>query len=140
MTGELTGADLLDAGVAAAAGAAGPACRAAVEAGPRVGVAGGRGVRPWRFWLAGEPTARSTVRGCGGGGQAAGDGATPRLTGRVGVVTGAGRGLGREIARGLAAEGMALLALSRTGSEVARSPTRSARRTATPVLAAWAST
>jgi 3-oxoacyl-[acyl-carrier protein] reductase len=40
------------------------------------------------------------------------------LEGRVGVVTGAGRGIGREIARGLAAEGMSLLLLSRTGSEV----------------------
>lgn len=41
-----------------------------------------------------------------------------RLTGRIGVVTGAGRGLGREIATTLAAEGMSLLLLSRTGSEV----------------------
>ncbi len=41
-----------------------------------------------------------------------------RLTGRIGVVTGAGRGLGKEIATGLAAEGMSLLLLSRTGSEV----------------------
>ncbi|MCW2599631.1 MAG: 3-oxoacyl-ACP reductase [Frankiales bacterium] len=43
---------------------------------------------------------------------------TARLTGRVGVVTGAGRGLGREIATALAAEGMSLLLLSRTGAEV----------------------
>jgi short-subunit dehydrogenase len=41
-----------------------------------------------------------------------------RLTGHIGVVTGAGRGLGREIATALAAEGMSLLLLSRTGSEV----------------------
>ena len=41
-----------------------------------------------------------------------------RLTGRIGVVTGAGRGLGREIATALAAEGMSLLVLSRTGTEV----------------------
>ncbi len=41
-----------------------------------------------------------------------------RLTGRIGVVTGAGRGLGREIAITLAAEGMSLLLLARTGSEV----------------------
>lgn len=41
-----------------------------------------------------------------------------KLTGRIGVVTGAGRGLGREIAIGLAAEGMSLLLLSRTGTEV----------------------
>lgn len=41
-----------------------------------------------------------------------------RLHGRVGVVTGAGRGLGREIARALAAEGMSLMLLARTGSEV----------------------
>jgi 3-oxoacyl-[acyl-carrier protein] reductase len=40
------------------------------------------------------------------------------LTGRVGVVSGAGRGIGREIATALAAEGMSLLLLSRTGSEV----------------------
>jgi 3-oxoacyl-[acyl-carrier protein] reductase len=41
-----------------------------------------------------------------------------RLSGQVGVVTGAGRGLGREIAAALAAEGMSLLLLSRTGAEV----------------------
>lgn len=41
-----------------------------------------------------------------------------RLTGRVGVVTGAGRGLGREIATALASEGMSLLLLARTGAEV----------------------
>jgi len=40
------------------------------------------------------------------------------LEGQIGVVTGAGRGIGREIARGLAAEGMWLLLLSRTGSQV----------------------
>jgi NAD(P)-dependent dehydrogenase (short-subunit alcohol dehydrogenase family) len=40
------------------------------------------------------------------------------LTGRIGVVTGAGRGIGREIAVALAAEGMSLAVLSRTGSEV----------------------
>ena len=43
---------------------------------------------------------------------------TARLTGQIGVVTGAGRGLGREIATALAAEGMSLLVLSRTGVEV----------------------
>ncbi|MEO6205136.1 MAG: SDR family NAD(P)-dependent oxidoreductase [Mycobacteriales bacterium] len=41
-----------------------------------------------------------------------------RLRGRIGVVTGAGRGLGREIALALAAEGMSLGLLARTGSEV----------------------
>jgi short-subunit dehydrogenase len=41
-----------------------------------------------------------------------------RLTGRIGVVTGAGRGLGREIATALAAEGMSLLLLARTGAQV----------------------
>lgn len=41
-----------------------------------------------------------------------------RLHGRVGVVTGAGRGLGREIATALATEGMDLLLLARTGSQV----------------------
>lgn len=41
-----------------------------------------------------------------------------QLTGRVGVVTGAGRGIGREIATALAAEGMSLALLARTGAEV----------------------
>lgn len=43
---------------------------------------------------------------------------TDRLRGRVGVVSGAGRGLGREIAAALAAEGMSLLLLSRTSAQV----------------------
>lgn len=44
--------------------------------------------------------------------------AAHRLSGRVGVVTGAGRGLGRETALTLAAEGMHLALLARTGTEV----------------------
>jgi short-subunit dehydrogenase len=40
------------------------------------------------------------------------------LRGRVGIVTGAGRGIGREIASALAADGMALLLLARTSEEV----------------------
>ena len=41
-----------------------------------------------------------------------------RLKGRVGIVTGAGRGLGKEIATHLAAEGMDLMLLARTGTQV----------------------
>jgi 3-oxoacyl-[acyl-carrier protein] reductase len=41
-----------------------------------------------------------------------------RLRGRVGVVSGAGRGIGSAIATALAAEGMSLLLLSRTGEQV----------------------
>lgn len=40
------------------------------------------------------------------------------LTGRVGVVSGAGRGIGAVIADALAAEGMSLLLLARTGDQV----------------------
>lgn len=40
------------------------------------------------------------------------------LRGRVGVVTGSGRGIGREIALALGAEGMSLVLLSRTGEQV----------------------
>ncbi len=43
---------------------------------------------------------------------------TASLTGQIGVVTGAGRGIGRAIATSLAAEGMSLLLLSRTISQV----------------------
>jgi 3-oxoacyl-[acyl-carrier protein] reductase len=43
-----------------------------------------------------------------------------RLKGRVGVVTGAGRGIGRDIATALAAEGMDLMLLARTGEHVRR--------------------
>ena len=43
---------------------------------------------------------------------------TERLRGQIGVVTGAGRGIGRFVASALAAEGMSLLLLARTGSEV----------------------
>lgn len=43
---------------------------------------------------------------------------TGRLAGAVGIVTGAGRGLGVEVARALAAEGMALGLVARTGAQV----------------------
>lgn len=43
---------------------------------------------------------------------------TGRLRGRIGVVSGAGRGLGAAVAEALAREGMSLLLLARTGAQV----------------------
>jgi NAD(P)-dependent dehydrogenase (short-subunit alcohol dehydrogenase family) len=58
------------------------------------------------------------------------------LTGRVAVVTGAGRGFGRVIAEGLAAEGMALLLLARTGAQVRAVADDLAERHGVPCLPA----
>lgn len=62
--------------------------------------------------------------------------AAPRLTGRVGVVTGAGRGLGRETALRLAADGMHLALLARTGSQVRSLADEIAERYGRPCLPA----
>lgn len=59
---------------------------------------------------------------------------SPRLTGRVGVVTGAGRGIGRETALALAAEGMHLALLARTGTQVRALAEQIATQHALPVL------
>ena len=61
---------------------------------------------------------------------------TSTLTGRVGVVSGAGRGIGAAVAEALAAEGMSLLLLSRTGTEVRAVAERLADRYAVRVLPA----
>lgn len=61
---------------------------------------------------------------------------TDRLRGRIGVVTGAGRGIGREIATALAAEGMSLLLLARTGREVREVAEHLTGAYAVPVLPA----
>jgi DNA-3-methyladenine glycosylase len=111
-------------------GRATPVDSSAVRTGPRVGVAGAGATTPWRFWLDGEPTV-SRYRP-----------AVPRrrrtgvvvLQGRVGVVTGAGRGLGREVALALAAEGMHLALLARTGSQVRAVAERIAAEHGLPVL------
>jgi short-subunit dehydrogenase len=58
-----------------------------------------------------------------------------RLLGRVGLVTGAGRGLGRESALALAAEGMHLALLARTGAQVRAVAEQVAEQHAVPVLA-----
>jgi 3-oxoacyl-[acyl-carrier protein] reductase len=58
----------------------------------------------------------------------------PRLAGRVGVVTGAGRGIGREVALRLAAEGMHLAVLARTGAQVRSLAEQVAAEHGLPVL------
>ena len=58
------------------------------------------------------------------------------LRGRVGVVTGAGRGIGRAVALQLAAEGMALGVVSRTGADLRDLAAEVAARHGTPVLPA----
>jgi NAD(P)-dependent dehydrogenase (short-subunit alcohol dehydrogenase family) len=62
--------------------------------------------------------------------------ASRRLVGQVGVVTGAGRGVGRAIALQLAAEGMHLALLSRTGEQVRSLADEIADRYGTPTLPA----
>lgn len=59
-----------------------------------------------------------------------------QLTGRVGVVSGAGRGIGREIAVALAGQGMSLALLARTGSEVRALADELTTRYGVPVLPA----
>jgi DNA-3-methyladenine glycosylase len=60
--GDCNGADLLAAGAGGLELTAGPPVpRSRLERGPRVGVAGAGAARPWRFWIAGDPTV-STYR------------------------------------------------------------------------------
>ena len=66
----------------------------------------------------------------------ASDGNGPSLRGRVGIVTGAGRGIGRSIATTLAAEGMSLLVLARTGAQLRALADEIGARFGTPVLPA----
>ncbi|HVM28790.1 MAG TPA: SDR family NAD(P)-dependent oxidoreductase [Mycobacteriales bacterium] len=61
---------------------------------------------------------------------------TGRLRGHIGVVTGAGRGIGREVARALAAEGMHLALVARSGEQVRSLADELTARHGTPVFPA----
>jgi 3-oxoacyl-[acyl-carrier protein] reductase len=58
------------------------------------------------------------------------------LAGRVAVVTGGGRGIGRAVATALAAEGMSVMVLARTGSQVREVADELTGRYGVPVLPA----
>jgi DNA-3-methyladenine glycosylase len=56
VTGDLDGADATDPRSHLTVHRRTPRLRRAIRSGPRVGVAGDGAARPWRFWLADEPT------------------------------------------------------------------------------------
>src|SRR3954451_15630485 len=58
------------------------------------------------------------------------------LSGRVGLVTGAGRGIGRAISEGLAARGMTLALVARSGDQVRAAAEAIAPRPGVPLFPA----